>query len=163
MSIDWRSQPTSIPALWREIEKLRTVQLRDSERRDVWFVAKALAEVSGQPPNEVFKRILPRDEEQLENTLKLYEKIKGHAVAEMLKEPFFSEVFLNFHPTPYQLKFLTDTSRQIATRWSRQSGKTKSFGIKGLKFCVLHSMSQAIIVAPGLRQSMLVCDRFEET
>jgi len=163
VSVDWRSQPTSIPALWREIEKLRTVQMRDSERQDVWFVAKALAEINGQQPNEVFKRILPRDEEQLENILRLFEKIKNHTLVEMIKEPFFSDVFLNFHPTPYQLKFLEDASKQIATRWSRQSGKTKSFGIKGLKFCVLHPMSQAIIVAPGLRQSMLVCDRFEET
>jgi hypothetical protein len=78
MSIDWRSQPTSIPALWREIEKLRTVQLRDTERQDVWFAAKALAEISGQQSNEVFKRILPRDEEQLDNILALHKKMKSH-------------------------------------------------------------------------------------
>ena len=147
-----------IQRLEREI-KQRIQAKKLSQRKEVWFVAKALAELSGQQPSMVLKRILPRDKEQLENVLRLYQKIKDKRVREMKREPFFSKTFLNFNPTPYQLKFLKSRDKQQSLLWSRQSGKTTSVGLKLFKFCVLHPASQATITAPGFRQSKLVIEK----
>lgn len=130
-----------------------------SSRKEVYEVARSLAELSGQQISPVLKRITPRDEEQLDNVLRLYDKIKGRALQEMVEEPFFSETFLNFKETPYQLEFMSSEDRQQSVLWSRQSGKTTSVGLKLFKFCVLHPTSQATITAPGFRQSKLVIEK----
>ena len=147
-----------IQRLERQIkQKIQAKKL--GQRREVMFVAKALAKLSGQQISRVLKRIMPRDEEQLENILRLYPKIKDKRVREMKKEPFFSKTFLNFNPTRYQLKFLKSRDKQQSVLWSRQSGKTTTVGLKLFKFCVLHPASQATITAPGFRQSKLVIEK----
>jgi len=147
-----------IQRLEREI-KQRIQAKKLSQRKEVWIVAKALAELSGQQPGVVLKRILPRDKEQLENVLRLYQKIKGRRVREMKREPFFSKTFLNFNPTLYQLEFLKSRDKQQSLLWSRQSGKTTTVGLKLFKLCVLHPATQATITAPGFRQSKLVIEK----
>ena len=155
----WKSLPSSIQGLWREIERLQTLRLRDAERHSVWFVAKALAQLSGQKPSAVYRRILPKDEEQLQEVLSLHQRIEGLTIPQMLEEPFFCETFLNFPPTEYQLEFLRSQERQQSVLWSRQSGKSTTIGLKLFKFCILHPASQATITAPGFRQSKLVIEK----
>lgn len=147
-----------IQRLERQIkQKIQAKKL--GQREEIRVVAEALAELSGQQTRTVLKRIMPQGEEQLENVLGLYQKIKDERVREMEREPFFSEAFLKFKPTHYQLDFLTSQDRQQSVLWSRQSGKTTAVGLKLFKFCVLHPASQATITAPGFRQSKLVIEK----
>lgn len=139
----------------RELKQIKKL----SQRKEILFVAQTLARISNLETRSVLRRIRPRDEEQLENVLKLYQKIKGHTVAEMTEEFFFCETFLNFKPTPYELEFLKARDRQQSLLWSRQSGKSTTIGLKLLKFCVLHPATQATITAPGFRQSKLVIEK----
>jgi len=162
MSIDWRSQPTSIPALWREIEKLQAMKISQNDRRQVWFLARALAEISGQRPDTVYRRIMPRNEYDLQAVHDLHDKCQNLSVQNMVSEPFFCEVFMNFKPTAYQFEFLPSEDRQLSVLWSRQSGKTTTIGLKLFKFCVRHPGSQATVTALGLRQSKIVIEKLTD-
>jgi hypothetical protein len=92
----------------------------------------------------------------------LYDKCQGHNIEELGEDPFFSEVFLNFKPTDYQLSFLTSYARQQTLLWARQSGKTTSIGVKLFKRRVRRPGSQATITAPGLRQAKLVLEKLSD-
>jgi len=73
----------------------------------------------------------------------------------------FCREVLNFHPFFYQETLLTDPSDRIAVRLCRQSGKTTTLGAIAIWYCATNPNKLVLIVAPDLRQSMVVMDRIE--
>jgi len=74
----------------------------------------------------------------------------------------FCTKLLNYTPTSYQrelLAALPSGSKRIVLRWARQSGKTQSLASAIIWFCATRPGSLALIVAPGLRQSMILRDK----
>jgi len=72
---------------------------------------------------------------------------------------------LRFTPTSYQrelLDHITHGSKRIALRWARQSGKTWILAALLIWHCAHNPNNLALIVAPGLRQSMILRDRIHE-
>jgi phage FluMu gp28-like protein len=160
--MSWRSMPGSVAGLWREIEKIQSIRVSMEDKRKIWFLAKLLAELSGQNVDFVFRKIKPRSESDLGSIHALYIKCQGHSVEELGEDPFFSEVFLNFKPTDYQLPFLLSKDRQETILWTRQGGKTTSIGVKLFKRRVRRPGSQATITGPGLRQAKLVLEKLSD-
>jgi len=74
----------------------------------------------------------------------------------------FVETFFNFHPTEYQAKLFRDKSKRIVVRWSRQSGKTTTIALRAIWYAVSHKKTLTLIVAPSLRQSMIMSDRISD-
>lgn len=74
----------------------------------------------------------------------------------------FVKIFFNFNPTPYQELLLNDDSRRIVVRWSRQSGKTTTLALSAIWFALTHARTTTLIVAPSLRQSMVMGDRVQD-
>jgi len=74
----------------------------------------------------------------------------------------FSERILRFKPTPYQAKLLIDHADRIAVRFSRQSGKSTTIAAKAIALASMNRNKSILVVAPGLRQSMILMDRIEE-
>jgi hypothetical protein len=71
----------------------------------------------------------------------------------------FAKEILGFNPTPYQIDFLTDFTKRIELIFPRQSGKTTIIAIRMIWYATEHPRTTSLIVAPGLRQSMIVMDR----
>ena len=71
----------------------------------------------------------------------------------------FAEEVLRFKPLPYQVKLLEDTKKRIVVIWPRQSGKTTTLSVRMIWYAATHKRTSSLIVAPGLRQSMIVMDR----
>jgi phage terminase large subunit GpA-like protein len=71
----------------------------------------------------------------------------------------FAAKILNFKPTPYQEKLLRDESKRIVVRMPRQSGKTSIIALRAIWFAVTHPKTLSLIVAPSLRQSMIMMDK----
>ncbi|MCD6466225.1 terminase family protein [Candidatus Bathyarchaeota archaeon] len=69
---------------------------------------------------------------------------------------------LRFKPTPYQEAFLKDNSKRILLCWSRQSGKSHSIAARALWFALTHPKTLTLIVAPSLRQSMILNDKIRD-
>ena len=160
--MSWRSLPGSVAGLWREIEKIQSVRVSMEDRRKIWFLAKVLADLSGQSVDVVFRRIKPRSESDLNAIYALYDKCQGHSIEELGEDPLFSEVFLNFKHKKYQLKFAVSQARQQTVLWTRQGGKTTSIGVKLFKRRVRRPGSQATITGPGLRQAKLVIEKLSD-
>ncbi len=158
----WRSLPDSIRGIWREIEKIQSVQVSAADNRKVAFLAKLLADLSGQHFDVVRRRIKPRSSEDLEAICSLYAKCQGHSIEELSEDPLFSEIFMNFKAKKYQLPFLLSLARQIVLLWSRQSGKTTSEGVKFFKRRVKRPGTQLTITGPGLRQAKLVLEKLSD-
>ena len=74
----------------------------------------------------------------------------------------FAREWLGFEPTPYQIELLKDPSKRIAVIFPRQSGKTTTLSIRMIHFVLRNPHTLSLIVAPGLRQSMIVMDRVQE-
>ncbi|MEM3891751.1 MAG: hypothetical protein QW282_06320 [Nitrososphaerales archaeon] len=148
--------------LWRRLKKLEAIELESSEKSMIYQLAKKLAEISKLLPHKTYQRITPKSEEELAAAKTLYEKVKDKSVEELSEPTIFCETFLNWRPLTYQLNLLTDRSRQIAVRWGRQMGKTTTFAAKAIHYCITRAGSQALITAPGLRQSMIVSDKIED-
>jgi hypothetical protein len=74
----------------------------------------------------------------------------------------FCQVFLKFFPTPYQVKLLLDEGRRIYVCWSRQSGKSTTLAARMIQRCLQYPGTLRLIVAPGLRQSMIMMDKIED-
>jgi len=74
----------------------------------------------------------------------------------------FAEAFFSFKPTAYQARLLQDDSKRIAVRWSRQSGKTTTIALRAIWYAVTHKKTLTLIVAPSLRQSMIMSDRISD-
>jgi len=89
-----------------------------------------------------------------QSTARLLEKTKDDPVA-------FGKRFLNFHALLYQEKVLTDKSKRIAVRMSRQAGKTTTIAVRAIWYTATHPKTLSLIVAPSLRQSMIMMDRIQ--
>jgi len=71
----------------------------------------------------------------------------------------FAESILNFEPTSYQRKLLRDQHKRIVARFSRQAGKTTTIAVRAIWFSARHPGTVSLIVAPSMRQSMIMMDR----
>lgn len=74
----------------------------------------------------------------------------------------FAMEVLKFNPLPYQEALLHDASDRIAVRFCRQSGKSTTLAAKGIVYACLNPNTTVLIVAPGLRQSMLLMDKIHD-
>ena len=74
---------------------------------------------------------------------------------------FCSEI-LRFKPTSYQRKLLETKSKRIVLRWARQTGNTTALACLCLIHATLNPKQTVLIVAPGLRQSMILGGRIRE-
>ena len=74
---------------------------------------------------------------------------------------YFGKRFLDFTALPYQEKVLTDKSKRIAVRMSRQAGKTTTIAVRAIWHAATHPKTLSLIVAPSLRQSMILMDRVQ--
>jgi len=74
----------------------------------------------------------------------------------------FAESVLKFKATQYQAKLLLDHADRIAVRFSRQSGKSTTIAAKAIALASMNKNKSILVVAPGLRQSMILMDRIEE-
>jgi hypothetical protein len=74
----------------------------------------------------------------------------------------FCQVYLKFFPTPYQVKLLLDEGKRIYVCWSRQSGKSTTLAARMIQRCFQFPGTLRLIVAPGLRQSMIMMDKIED-
>jgi hypothetical protein len=74
----------------------------------------------------------------------------------------FCQVYLKFFPTPYQVKLLLDEAKRIYVCWSRQSGKSTTLAARMIQRCLQYPGTLRLIVAPGLRQSMIMMDKIED-
>jgi len=71
----------------------------------------------------------------------------------------FAVKLFGFKPTSYQEKLLRDQSKRIVVRMCRQAGKTTTIALRAIWFAVTHPKTLSLIVAPSLRQSMIMMDR----
>ena len=106
------------------------------------------------------------DGKKLQKTIEqLYEEAEEKNTKSSLPIPTdpveFARVLFKFKPTEYQAKLLSDKSKRIVIRWSRQAGKTTCIALRAIWFAMVHPKTLTLIVAPGLRQSMIVSDRIE--
>ena len=74
----------------------------------------------------------------------------------------FCEKYLKFKPTPYEAELLDDNSKRIYVCWSRQSGKSTTLAARMIHRCLKFPGTLRLIVAPGLRQSMIMMDKIED-
>jgi len=74
----------------------------------------------------------------------------------------FAVKWLKFKPTPYQETLLKDESKRIYVCWSRQSGKSTTLAIRMIHRCLKYPGMLRLIVAPGLRQSMIMMDKIQD-
>ncbi|MEM3617898.1 MAG: terminase family protein [Candidatus Bathyarchaeia archaeon] len=74
----------------------------------------------------------------------------------------FCEKILKFKPTYYQQTFLRETSKRVLLCWSRQSGKTTTIAAKAIHLALTNPKTTTLIVAPSLRQSMILSDRIQD-
>jgi hypothetical protein len=77
------------------------------------------------------------------------------------KASSFAEIFLKFKPTDYQRKLLDETKKRIIVIWPRQSGKSTTLAARMIWYAATHERTLSLIVAPGLRQSMILMDRIQ--
>jgi phage FluMu gp28-like protein len=74
----------------------------------------------------------------------------------------FAKAFFNFEAKEYQANLLRDNSKRIVVRWSRQAGKTTCIALRAICFATLHPKTLTLIVAPSLRQSIIMRDRIQD-
>jgi phage FluMu gp28-like protein len=74
----------------------------------------------------------------------------------------FVQEFFKFKPYEYQAKLLRDDKKRIVVRWSRQAGKTTCIALRAIWFAITYPKTLTLIVAPSLRQSMIMRDRVED-
>jgi phage terminase large subunit-like protein len=94
------------------------------------------------------------------------EPAAGSAVPELTPENTktaakFAKTFLRFEAKPYQEKLLDEESKRIAVIWPRQSGKSTTLAARMIWYASTHERTLSLIVAPGLRQSMILMDRIQ--
>jgi phage FluMu gp28-like protein len=102
--------------------------------------------------------------ERLKRELQSLEE--GEAAEERLEvsdDPVdFCRKWFNFTPTEYQARLLRDKSKRIVVRWSRQAGKTTTLALRAIWFALRHPKTLTLIVAPSLRQSMILADKLQD-
>jgi phage FluMu gp28-like protein len=102
--------------------------------------------------------------ERLKRELQSLEE--GEAAEERLEvsdDPVeFCRKWFNLTPTEYQARLLRDKSKRIVVRWSRQAGKTTTLALRAIWFALKHPKTLTLIVAPSLRQSMILADKLQD-
>jgi len=79
------------------------------------------------------------------------------------KDPVeFCTEILHFEPTRYQRKLLQTKSKRVALRWARQTGKTTVLACQCIIHAALNPGNLILIVAQGLRQSMILGEKIGE-
>ncbi|MGD0405143.1 MAG: terminase family protein [Candidatus Bathyarchaeia archaeon] len=71
----------------------------------------------------------------------------------------FAHDFFGFDVKTYQAELLQDRSKRIVVCWSRQAGKTTCIALRAIWFACAYPKTLTLIVAPTLRQSMIMSDR----
>ncbi len=71
----------------------------------------------------------------------------------------FAREFFGFQVKEYQASLLRDKSKRVVVRWSRQAGKTTCIALRAIWFACAYPKTLTLIVAPTLRQSMIMSDR----
>jgi len=106
---------------------------------------------------------LRKSRRRLKSLIERAEKLLRAERRELPTDPVeFCERILHIRPTSYQrrlLKLLAEGHRRIVLRWARQTGKTYILTAVLIWYCSTHPGSTALIVAPGLRQSLILSDR----
>jgi len=74
----------------------------------------------------------------------------------------FCKEWFGFTPTDYQAALLRDSKKRIVVRWSRQAGKTTTLALRAIWFALKHPKTLTLIVAPSLRQSMILADKLQD-
>ncbi len=74
----------------------------------------------------------------------------------------FAQEFFGFQVLPYQASLLRDRAKRIVVRWSRQAGKTTCIALRAIWFACAYPKTLTLIVAPTLRQSMIMSDRIQD-
>ena len=74
----------------------------------------------------------------------------------------FVRDFFGFQVKEYQAELLRDKSKRIVVRWSRQAGKTTCIALRAIWFACFFPKTLTLIVAPTLRQSMIMSDRIQD-
>jgi phage FluMu gp28-like protein len=74
----------------------------------------------------------------------------------------FVQALFGFTPKEYQASLLRDEKTRIVVRWSRQAGKTTCIALRAIWFALVHPKTLTLIVAPSLRQSMIMSDRIQD-
>lgn len=69
---------------------------------------------------------------------------------------------LGFHPDPWQQDLLRSRSNKIILNCSRQSGKSTTTAALGLHECIYRRPTTGLCVAPGIRQSGELMQKFDE-
>jgi phage FluMu gp28-like protein len=72
------------------------------------------------------------------------------------------ESLFGFTPKEYQASLLEDSGKRIVVRWSRQAGKTTCTALRAIWFALTHPKTLTLIVAPSLRQSIIMSDRIQD-
>ena len=97
---------------------------------------------------------------------KIQKAVNDSSEAKLPRDPVkFCVEVLGFQPTSYQARLLREVAKgkkRILLRWARQSGKTWILAALIIWFCSLHPNHLALIIAPGLRQSMILSDKIHE-
>ncbi len=89
-------------------------------------------------------------------------KTPSRSLWELRSDPVrFAEQLLDFHPYPYQTKLLRDPNRRILVRMCRQAGKTTTIAVRAIWYAITHPETTTLIVAPSLRQSMIMMDNLQ--
>ena len=73
-----------------------------------------------------------------------------------------AQTLFKFKPNTYQTELLQDDNKRIVVRWSRQAGKTTCIALRSISFAVTHPKTLTLIVAPSLRQSIIMRDRVQD-
>jgi hypothetical protein len=109
------------------------------------------------------------DAKKLQKTIEqLYEEsqTEGRGANSQLQIPSdvveFAQTLFEFKPYEYQAKLLEEKSKRIVVRWSRQAGKTTCIALRAIWFAATHPKTLTLIVAPTLRQSMIMSDRIQD-
>lgn len=104
------------------------------------------------------------DAKKLQKTIEqLYEEAEEKNTKSSLPIPTnpveFARALFKFEAKLYQAELLEDKSKRIVVRWSRQAGKTTCIALRAIWFAVTFPKTLTLIVAPSLRQSMIMSDR----
>jgi len=106
------------------------------------------------------KSDLDRMEKELQS---LNEEQEAKAKLEVPDDPVqFCQEWFKFTPTPYQAALLRDKKKRQVVRWSRQAGKTTTLALRAIWFALKHPKTLTLIVAPSLRQSMILADKLQD-
>jgi phage FluMu gp28-like protein len=102
-------------------------------------------------------------QKQKQRLKKLKKELRAEEQIPLPKGPVeFCQQLLKFNPTPYQTEFLQDQSKRIVLLWSRQSGKSHTIAAKAIWHSLSYPKTLTLIVAPSLRQSMILSDRIQD-